>query len=59
MVLAVRPANVWMTYGAGTEASEHWGKRAPVRELWDSVDATRSAPVRVQRNLQYMLQRGR
>ena len=55
MVLALRPANVWMTYGAGTEASEHWGKRAPVRALWDSVDAPRSAPVRVQ----YMRQRRR
>ena len=33
MVLAVRPANVWMTHGAGSEASEHWGKRAPVRAL--------------------------
>ena len=54
MVLVVRPPNVWMTYGAGTEASERWGKRAPVEALWDSVEATRSAPVRAQ----YILQRG-
>ena len=55
MVLAVRSANVWMSYGAGTEASEHWGKRAPMRARWDIVDASRSAPVRVQ----YMRQRRR